>query len=162
MKNEMGGACGTFWGGGDEHTGFWWESLKDGDRLEDRGVDLLVFMLPISRYSTLSLRAAKDIIIIIIYVMELGHLLTRSGLTYPEAPSKVYHDSFCHLGSSVLLPWVIYFEAFYLHVVRKIYLKLLLLLLLFWCTELSKFLTASTCTECNAQLPKWATSIKLI
>ena len=49
--------------------------------------------------------------------MELGHLLTRSGLTYPEVSSKVYHNSFCLLGSSVLLPWVIYFEAFYLHVV---------------------------------------------
>ena len=48
--------------------------------------------------------------------MELGHLLTRSGLTYPEVSSKVYHDSFCQLGSSVSLPWVIYFEAFYLHV----------------------------------------------
>ena len=52
-----------------------------------------------------------------ISVMELGHLLTRSGLTYPEVSSKVYHDSFCQLDSSVSLPWVIYFEAFYLHVV---------------------------------------------
>ena len=26
-----------------------------------------------------------------ISVMELGHLLTRSGITYPEASSKVYH-----------------------------------------------------------------------
>jgi len=32
--------------------------------------------------------------------MELGHLLTRSGLMYPEVSSKVYHDSFCQLGSS--------------------------------------------------------------
>ena len=32
-------------------------------------------------------------------VMELGHLLTRSGLTYPEVSSNVYHDSFCQLGS---------------------------------------------------------------
>jgi len=52
-------------------------------------------------------------------VMELGHLLTRSGLTYPEVSSKVYSDSFCQLDSSVLLPWVIYFEAFYLHVVSS-------------------------------------------
>ena len=50
------------------------------------------------------------------YFMELGHLLTRSGLTYPEVSSKVYHDSFCQLESSVSLPWVIYFEVFYLHV----------------------------------------------
>ena len=57
--------------------------------------------------------------IIIIYVMQLGHLLTRSGLTYPEVSSKVYHDSFCQLGSSVSLPWVIYFEAFCLHVVSS-------------------------------------------
>ena len=42
-----------------------------------------------------------------ISVMELGHLLTRSSLTYPEVSSKVYHDSFCQLDSSVSLPWVI-------------------------------------------------------
>jgi hypothetical protein len=29
--------------------------------------------------------------------MELGHLLTRSGLTYSEVSSKVCHDSFCQL-----------------------------------------------------------------
>ena len=57
------------------------------------------------------------IIIIIISVMELGHLLTRSGLTYPEVSSKVCHDSFCQLEKSVSLPRVIYYEAFYLHVV---------------------------------------------
>jgi hypothetical protein len=51
--------------------------------------------------------------------MELGHLLTRSGLTYPEVSSKVYRDSFCQLGNSVSLPWVTYFEAFYLHVVSS-------------------------------------------
>ena len=51
--------------------------------------------------------------------MELGHLLTRSGLTYPEVSSKFYHDSFCQLGSSISLPWVIYFEAFYLQHVRN-------------------------------------------
>ena len=37
-----------------------------------------------------------------ISVMELGHLLTCSGLTYPEVSSKVYHDSFCQLGSTYL------------------------------------------------------------
>ena len=51
--------------------------------------------------------------------MELGHLLTRSGLTYPAVSSRVFYDSFCQLGSSVSLPWVIYFEAFYLHVVSS-------------------------------------------
>ena len=51
--------------------------------------------------------------------MQLGHLLTRSDLTYPEVSSKVYHDSFCQLGSSIALPWVIYFEAFYLHVISS-------------------------------------------
>ena len=40
--------------------------------------------------------------------MELGHLLTRSGLTYPEVSSKVYHDFFCPLGSRVSLSWAIY------------------------------------------------------
>jgi len=57
--------------------------------------------------------------------MELGHLLTRSGLTYPEVSSKIYHDPFCQLGSSISLPWVIYFEAFYLHVVGKYYIVIL-------------------------------------
>jgi len=52
-------------------------------------------------------------------VMELGHLLTRSGLTYPEVSSTVYQDSFCQQGNSVSLPWVIYFEAFYIHVVSS-------------------------------------------
>jgi hypothetical protein len=51
--------------------------------------------------------------------MELGHLFTRSGLTYPEVSSKIYRDSFCQLGSSISLPWVIYFEAFYLHFVSS-------------------------------------------
>ena len=37
-------------------------------------------------------------------VMELGHLLTRSGLTYPEVSSQVCHDSFCQLGNGVSLP----------------------------------------------------------
>jgi len=55
-----------------------------------------------------------------ISIMELSHLLTRSGLMYPEVSSKVYHDSFCQLGSSVSLPWVIYFEAVYLHVTSSI------------------------------------------
>ena len=54
-----------------------------------------------------------------ISAMQLGHLLTRSGLTYPEVSSKVYHDSFCQLRSSVSLPWVIYFEAFCLHVISS-------------------------------------------
>ena len=54
-----------------------------------------------------------------ISVMELGQLLTRSGLTYPEVSSKVCHDSFCQLENSDSLPWVIYCEAFYLHVVSS-------------------------------------------
>ena len=54
--------------------------------------------------------------------MELGHLLTRSGLTYPEVSSKVCPNSFCQLGNSVSLPWVIDYEAFYLHVVSSFYL----------------------------------------
>jgi hypothetical protein len=51
-----------------------------------------------------------------ISIMELGHMLARSGLTCPEISSKVCLGSFCQSGSSVLLPWVIYYEAFCLHV----------------------------------------------
>jgi len=51
--------------------------------------------------------------------MELGHLLTRSSLTYREVSSKVCHDFFCQLKNSVSLPWIIYYKAFYLHVVSS-------------------------------------------
>ena len=64
-------------------------------------------------------RSGHDIIIIIISFMELGHFMTRSGLTYLQVSSKVYHDSFCPLECSVSLPWVNYFEAFYLRVVSS-------------------------------------------
>jgi hypothetical protein len=55
------------------------------------------------------------IIIIIISVVDLGQLLTRSLLTYPEVSSKVCHGSFCQLGNTVSTPWVIYYEEFYLN-----------------------------------------------
>jgi hypothetical protein len=54
-----------------------------------------------------------------ISVMELGHLLTRSGLTYIEVSSEVCHDSFCQMGNSVSLSWVVCREAFCLHVVSS-------------------------------------------
>jgi hypothetical protein len=54
-----------------------------------------------------------------ISIMELSHLFTRSGLTHPEVSSRVCHDSFCQLENSVSLPRVIYYEAFYLHVVSS-------------------------------------------
>ena len=75
--------------------------------------------------------------IIIIYVMEFGHLLTRSGLMFPEVSSKVCHGSFCQLGSSVSLPWVIYYEAFYLHIVSSFSCVPLI------CPKLVLFLTPS-------------------
>ena len=53
-------------------------------------------------------------------VMEFGHLLTRSGLTYLEVSSEVCHDSFCQLGNSVSLSWVVCHEAFCLQVVSKV------------------------------------------
>ena len=52
-------------------------------------------------------------------VMELGHLLTRSGLTYLEVSSEVYHVSCCQLGNSVSLSWVVCHKAFCLHVVSS-------------------------------------------
>jgi len=51
--------------------------------------------------------------------MEMDHFLTHSGLTYPEVSSNVCHGSFCQLASSVSLPWVTYYEAFYLHVLSS-------------------------------------------
>ena len=80
--------------------------------------------------------------------MELGHLLTSSGLTYPEVSSKVYHDSFCQLGSSVSLPWVIYFETFYLHVVSSFSCIPVV------CPELVLFLTPLQFVRLFCNLPK--------
>jgi hypothetical protein len=38
-KNEMGSACSTNGGRGEAHTGFWWGNLREGDQLEDPGID---------------------------------------------------------------------------------------------------------------------------
>ena len=80
--------------------------------------------------------------------MELGHLLTRSDLTYPKVSTKVYHDSFCQLGSRILLPWVIYFEAFYLHVVSSFSCIPVV------CPELVLFLTPLQFVHWFCNLPK--------
>jgi hypothetical protein len=37
--NEMGGACNTYEGRGEVHTGFWWGNLRERDHLEDPGVN---------------------------------------------------------------------------------------------------------------------------
>jgi len=50
------------------------------------------------------------IIIIIIYVMELGHLLTHSGLAYPEVSSRSATIPSAS-WRSVSLPWVIYYSS---------------------------------------------------
>ena len=82
------------------------------------------------------------IIIIIICLMELSHLLTRSGLTYLEVSSEVCHDSFCKLGNSVSLSWVVCHEAFCLHAVSSsscipvVYLEPVLFLILLQCVNL--------------------------
>jgi len=103
-----------------------------------------------------------------ISVMGLGHLLTRSGLTYPEFFSKVCHDSFCQLGKSVSLPWVIYYEAFYLHVVSsfscipvispKSVLFLISLQFVYWFCNLSEcillFFSCIRCLHVNPLKPE--------
>jgi hypothetical protein len=35
----MGGACSTYGGKREVHTGFWWGDLREGDRFGDPGVD---------------------------------------------------------------------------------------------------------------------------
>jgi len=77
--------------------------------------------------------------------MELGHLLARYTVMYPEVSSKVYYDSFCQLGSSVSLPWVIYFEAFYLRVLSRFFCIPVI------CPKLILFLTPLQCVNlfCN-------------
>ena len=38
IENEIGVACSTY-GGGEVHTGNWWGNLREGDHLEEPGVD---------------------------------------------------------------------------------------------------------------------------
>ena len=82
-------------------------------------------------------------------IMELGHLLTHSGLTYLEVSSEVCHDSFCQLGNGVSLPWAVCHEAFCLHVVSSsscipvVCLEPVLFLIPLQCVNL--FCNLSTC-----------------
>jgi len=46
-QNEMGGACSTYVG--DAHTGVWWGNLREGNHLEDPGVDERVILRRIFR-----------------------------------------------------------------------------------------------------------------
>ena len=39
IKNEIGGACGTYGVAVGVHTGFWWGDLRERGHLEDLGVD---------------------------------------------------------------------------------------------------------------------------
>jgi hypothetical protein len=39
MKTEIGRVCSTYGGRREAHTGFWWGNLREGDNLEDPGVD---------------------------------------------------------------------------------------------------------------------------
>jgi len=34
-----GGACSSYWGRGEVHTGFWWGNLREIDQLDDPGVE---------------------------------------------------------------------------------------------------------------------------
>ena len=71
--------------------------------------------------------------------MELGHLLTRSGLTYPEVSLTVYHDFFCQLGNIVSL----------LLLLLLLLLLILLLLLLLLLTAVGLSPGDSGCFTCT-------------
>jgi hypothetical protein len=74
--------------------------------------------------------------------MELGHLLTRSRLTHPEVSSKV-----CQMGNSVSLPWVIYYGAFYLHVVSISLIIIIIIIIINKITSCKKYKNWLTPTD---------------
>jgi hypothetical protein len=43
-KKEMGRECSMYWGTGEVDTGFWWGNLREGDNLEDLGVDWWIIL----------------------------------------------------------------------------------------------------------------------
>jgi len=43
-EGEMGGACGTYMGGREMHSGFWWRSLKERNNLEELGVGGMIML----------------------------------------------------------------------------------------------------------------------
>ena len=100
----------------------------------------------------------------------VGHSLTCSGLAYLEVSSEVRHDSFCQLGNSVSLSWVVCREAFCLHVVSSsscipvVYLEPVLFLILLQCVSL--FCNLSKCIllffsyVCNIRI-KWDKVVKI-
>jgi len=81
-------------------------------------------------------------------VMEFGHSLARSVLTYLEVSSEVCHDSFCQLGNSVSLSWAVCHEAFCLRVVSSSsYIPAV-------CLEPVLFLIPLQCVNLFCNLPK--------
>jgi hypothetical protein len=40
----MGGACSTYEGKGEVHTGFWWGDLRERDHLEELGADWKIIL----------------------------------------------------------------------------------------------------------------------
>jgi hypothetical protein len=81
-----------------------------------------------------------------IFVVELGHLLARSGLTCPEASLKVCLGSFCQSGSSVSLPLVIYYEEFCLNVSHFSCILII-------CSKFELFLTKHAGSEAKGSNP---------
>jgi hypothetical protein len=47
--NEMGGACSTYEGREEVHTGFWWGNLRKRGHLEDQGVNGRIILRRIFR-----------------------------------------------------------------------------------------------------------------
>jgi hypothetical protein len=43
-NNKTGGACSTYGGRGEVHTGFWSENLRERGHLEDAGIDVEIIL----------------------------------------------------------------------------------------------------------------------
>jgi len=136
----MGGACSAYGGGECYIQGFGGETWNR-DHMGDQGVDGRIVFRRIFRKWDVGVWTGSSWLLQSFAIWDRSLQLLKRGISSSSSTSyichgvgplvdpfrshvsrsllKVYHDSFCQLGSSISLPWVIYFETFYLQFVSS-------------------------------------------